>query len=194
MATLDFKLPDVGEGVTEGEIVQWFVAVGDSVAEDDPMVEIMTDKATVTIGAPCDARVERLCFDVGAIAQVGQVILTLELAGASRPPATAVGEIRDQVPGAELFGAKIGNEIEYLQAKALASPATRGVGGRSSAGSSCWRGRASERRGRACGGGSRPDMCVARRAKADRRCAPEDRRAHARVQDDGSALHLCRGV
>ena len=127
MATLDFKLPDVGEGVTEGEIVQWFVAVGDSVAEDDPMVEIMTDKATVTIGAPCDARVERLCFDVGAIAQVGQVILTLELAGASRPPATAVGEIRDQVPGAELFGAKIGNEIEYLQAKALASPATRGL-------------------------------------------------------------------
>ncbi|MGB5546326.1 MAG: biotin/lipoyl-containing protein, partial [Polyangiales bacterium] len=60
MARLDFKLPDIGEGVTEGEIVQWFVAAGDAVVEDEPMVEVMTDKATVTIGAPCDARVERL--------------------------------------------------------------------------------------------------------------------------------------
>ena len=113
MARLDFKLPDIGEGVAEGEIVQWFVGAGDTVGEDDPMVEIMTDKATVTIGAPCDARVERICFEVGAIAQVGEVILTLESDAASnveaaqrssRPPATAVGEIRDQLPGAALFG------------------------------------------------------------------------------------------
>ncbi len=158
MARLDFKLPDVGEGVTEGEIVQWFVAVGDTVAEDDPMVEVMTDKATVTIGAPCDARVERICFEVGAVAQVGQVILTLEPEPASnvsatrrssRPPATAVGEIRDQVPGAGLFqtgaevpgpravprqgqggrdrgaGAEIGSEHAYFDVKPLATPATR---------------------------------------------------------------------
>ena len=83
MARLDFKLPDIGEGVAEGEIVQWFVGAGDTVGEDDPMVEIMTDKATVTIGAPCDARVERICFEVGAIAQVGEVILTLESDAAS---------------------------------------------------------------------------------------------------------------
>ncbi len=103
MSRLDFKLPDVGEGVTEGEIVQWFVAVGDAVAEDDPMVEVMTDKATVTIGAPCEARVERLCFEVGAVARVGQVILTLESElpttvdsprRSSRPPAG-----RDPGPG-----------------------------------------------------------------------------------------------
>ncbi|MDH3653680.1 MAG: 2-oxo acid dehydrogenase subunit E2 [Myxococcales bacterium] len=136
MARLDFKLPDVGEGVTEGEIVQWFVAVGDTVAEDEPMVEVMTDKATVTIGAPCEARVERICFEVGAIAQVGQVILTLEseLASnvdatprSSRPPATAVGEIRDQVPGAGLFQveAGAGTENAHLDAKPLATPATR---------------------------------------------------------------------
>jgi pyruvate dehydrogenase E2 component (dihydrolipoamide acetyltransferase) len=113
MARLDFKLPDIGEGVTEGEIVEWFVRAGDTVVEDDPMVEIMTDKATVTIGAPCDARVEALCFEVGAVAQVGEVILTLESAAASnvdsaqrssRPPATAVGEIQDRLPGAGLFG------------------------------------------------------------------------------------------
>jgi pyruvate dehydrogenase E2 component (dihydrolipoamide acetyltransferase) len=112
MARLDFKLPDIGEGVTEGEIVEWFVGAGDTVGEDDPMVEVMTDKATVTIGAPCDARVETLCFDVGGVAQVGQVILTLESDAASnveaaqrssRPAATAVGEIREQLPGAGLF-------------------------------------------------------------------------------------------
>ena len=134
MARLDFKLPDVGEGVTEGEIVQWFVAVGDTVAEDDPMVEVMTDKATVTIGAPCEARVERLCFEVGAVARVGQVILTLESElssnvdaprRSSRPPATAVGKIRDQVPGAGLFQVGAGAETAYFDAKPLATPATR---------------------------------------------------------------------
>jgi pyruvate dehydrogenase E2 component (dihydrolipoamide acetyltransferase) len=117
MARLDFKLPDIGEGVTEGEIVEWFVRTGDTVAEDDPMVEIMTDKATVTIGAPCDAQVEALCFQVGAVARVGDVILTLESVAASnvgaaqrssRPPATAVGEIQDKLPGAGLFQSGVG--------------------------------------------------------------------------------------
>ncbi len=112
MARLDFKLPDIGEGVTEGEIVEWFVRAGDPVKEDDPMVEIMTDKATVTIGAPCDGRVKELRFEVGSVARVGQVILTLEPAGAtnversqrsSRPPASAVGDIQDSLPGANLF-------------------------------------------------------------------------------------------
>jgi len=137
MARLEFKLPDIGEGVTEGEIVNWFVAVGDELAEDDPMVEIMTDKATVTIGAPCDARVEALLFEVGGVARVGQVILTLESEGApnidsamrsSRPPATAVGELQDELPGARMFADR--NEITtrdeaYFQARPLATPATR---------------------------------------------------------------------
>ncbi len=52
MKTFEFKLPDIGEGVTEGEIVKWLVAPGDQVREDQPIVEVMTDKATVTITAP----------------------------------------------------------------------------------------------------------------------------------------------
>ncbi len=132
MARLDFKLPDVGEGVTEGEIVEWFVSEGDTVAEDDPMVEVMTDKATVTIGAPCEGRVERICFEVGAVAQVGQVILTLEpklgsdadsTRRSSRPPATAVGEIRNRVPGAALFQSPSSTSASV--AKPLATPAVR---------------------------------------------------------------------
>ncbi len=133
MARLDFKLPDMGEGVTEGEIVEWFVGPGDTLDEDDPMVEVMTDKATVTIGAPCDAQVVKVCFAVGAVARVGDVILTLESDAASnvgaaqrssRPPATAVGEIQDRLPGAGLFGGG-GGQNEYFQAKPLATPATR---------------------------------------------------------------------
>ena len=114
MANYQFKLPDVGEGVTEGEIVEWHVKVGDVVAEDDPMVEVMTDKATVTIGAPRAGRIAAIHFDVGAMAQVGQVIVEIADAdGAaepartpprkSEPAATAVGDIREGLPGSNFF-------------------------------------------------------------------------------------------
>ena len=56
MSKFEFKLPDIGEGVAEGEIVNWLVNDGDGVNEDQEMVEVMTDKATVTIGAPRPAR------------------------------------------------------------------------------------------------------------------------------------------
>ena len=104
MGLLEFRLPDIGEGVSEGEIVEWFVHQGDSVTEDTPIVEVMTDKATVTIGAPCDGRVVELRFEVGAVAEVGQVLFVLEPANelglrqareSSRPPASAVGEISE---------------------------------------------------------------------------------------------------
>ncbi|MBW2507391.1 MAG: 2-oxo acid dehydrogenase subunit E2 [Deltaproteobacteria bacterium] len=128
MDLLDFRLPDIGEGVSEGEIIEWFVHKGDSVTEDDPMVEVMTDKATVTIGAPCDGRVVELRFEVGAIAKVGQVLFVLEPASepgarqageSSRPPASAVGEISDALPGATLLGRG------EAQTRPLATPATR---------------------------------------------------------------------
>ena len=107
MARVQFRLPDIGEGVTEGEIVEWFVSAGDRVAEDDPMVEVMTDKATVTIGAPCDARIEALHVEIGEVAKVGQIILTIESeARKSTPAATAVGKLEDEVAGADLFSAK----------------------------------------------------------------------------------------
>ena len=110
---VDFRLPDIGEGITEGEIVEWFVAVGERVQEDDPMVEVMTDKATVTIGAPCDGEIAALHFDVGATAKVGEVILSISASATSsrsssahprhQPSATAVGALEDTLPGARLF-------------------------------------------------------------------------------------------
>src|SRR6185437_16084787 len=67
MARWEFKLPDVGEGVTEGEIVGWLIKPGDLVKEDQPMVEVMTDKATVTITAPKGGTVVETRGKVGEI-------------------------------------------------------------------------------------------------------------------------------
>jgi pyruvate dehydrogenase E2 component (dihydrolipoamide acetyltransferase) len=123
MAQLEFKLPDIGEGVTEGEIVEWHVSSGDRVDEDDPMVEVMTDKATVTIGAPKPGVIQEVRYDVGATAQVGEVIVVMDTeageqasaeqpasangdGGSSQPEpsgATAVGDIREGVPGSNYF-------------------------------------------------------------------------------------------
>ncbi len=66
MARFEFRLPDIGEGVAEGEVVAWHVKPGDIVKEDDPMVEVMTDKATVTIGAPKSGKIVELGGAVGA--------------------------------------------------------------------------------------------------------------------------------
>ena len=56
----DFKLPDLGEGLTEGEVARWLVAEGQEIAEDDPLVEIQTDKATVEIPSPAAGVVSRI--------------------------------------------------------------------------------------------------------------------------------------
>src|ERR1700761_1546680 len=82
MAKYEFKLPDIGEGVAEGEIVNWVVQAGDDVTENQEMVEVMTDKATVTIGAPKAGKVSELRFKVGDTVPVGQVLVVFETGGA----------------------------------------------------------------------------------------------------------------
>ena len=74
---LDFKLPDIGEGIAEGEIVKWLVKLGDSVAEHQPVVEVMTDKATVEIPAPQAGRILELRAKEGDIVPVGSVLFVL---------------------------------------------------------------------------------------------------------------------
>lgn len=78
MARFEFRLPDIGEGIHEGEVVSWHVRPGDRVHEHDPMVDVMTDKTTVTIGAPRDGRIEELRADVGATAKVGEVLVVID--------------------------------------------------------------------------------------------------------------------
>jgi pyruvate dehydrogenase E2 component (dihydrolipoamide acetyltransferase) len=79
MARWEFKLPDIGEGITEGEIVGWLVKPGDAVKEDQPMVEVMTDKATVTITAPKAGSVVETRGQVGEIVAVHAVLVVFEL-------------------------------------------------------------------------------------------------------------------
>ncbi|HTM23067.1 MAG TPA: dihydrolipoamide acetyltransferase family protein [Kofleriaceae bacterium] len=74
----EFHLPDIGEGVIEGEIVAWKVAEGDTVALDQPMVEIMTDKATVEIPSPRAGRIAKINYQAGQICPVGKVLVVIE--------------------------------------------------------------------------------------------------------------------
>src|SRR5947207_6688744 len=75
------KLPDLGEGGTEAEIVAWHVKVGDTIREEDPLVDIMTDKATVEIPAPATGTVIALNGAPGERRPVGSELATLEVAG-----------------------------------------------------------------------------------------------------------------
>src|SRR2546425_11124591 len=81
MAQFDFKLPDIGEGVVEGEIVKWLVKAGDQIVEDQPLVEGMTDKATVTIPSPRRGKVVRTVGREGDIGKVHSTLGGLELEG-----------------------------------------------------------------------------------------------------------------
>jgi 2-oxoisovalerate dehydrogenase E2 component (dihydrolipoyl transacylase) len=76
-----FKLPDVGEGTAEAEIVAWHIKPGDSIAEDQPIVDVMTDKATVEIPAPAAGKVLSLKGTPGEMLSVGSAILVLEVEG-----------------------------------------------------------------------------------------------------------------
>ena len=83
MSTVDLKLPDIGEGVTEGEMVSWLVGEGDQVEADQPVAEIMTDKATVEVPAPDAGTISKLIAKEGDTIPVGQVMLTMEVGAAS---------------------------------------------------------------------------------------------------------------
>ncbi len=82
----EFKLPDLGEGLTEGEIARWLVAEGDEVAEDQPLVEIATDKTTVEIPSPAGGKVAQILVGEGEDVPVGTLLVVI---GADAAPRTA---------------------------------------------------------------------------------------------------------
>ncbi len=73
-----FKLPDLGEGIAEVEVVEWLVREGDVVQEDQPLAEVETDKALVEISSPRAGRIHRLCARAGEVLPVGQVLLEID--------------------------------------------------------------------------------------------------------------------
>ncbi len=73
----EFRLPDLGEGLTEGEVARWLVEVGQEIAEDDPLVEVQTDKATVEIPSPASGKVARILVAEGEVVAVGTVLVVI---------------------------------------------------------------------------------------------------------------------
>src|SRR5688572_31957444 len=94
----DFYMPDIGEGVVEGEIVSWKVKVGDRVKLDQPIVEVMTDKATVELPSPRAGVITKINYKDGDICPVGKVLVTIAEDGEApskdngHPPAPAHGK------------------------------------------------------------------------------------------------------
>jgi pyruvate dehydrogenase E2 component (dihydrolipoamide acetyltransferase) len=132
-----FHLPDIGEGVVEGEIVGWKVKVGDRVKMDQPIVEIMTDKATVEIPSPRAGIIAKINFADGQICPVGQVLLVIDedgVASATAPTTAhvAVNKAPEHSPAPEstLAAATGRPAIEVVdmtgsRTRVLATPATR---------------------------------------------------------------------
>ena len=143
MGTYAFKLPDIGEGVVEGEVVEWMVSVGDTVKEDDPILSVMTDKATVEIPSPVDGKVTKIIGEPGDILPVGEVCIEFEVDGAgnassstdeAKPTPEPVAEpapVKEEVkpePVAEKAPEPVAAPAPVARAagtKALASPAVR---------------------------------------------------------------------
>jgi pyruvate dehydrogenase E2 component (dihydrolipoamide acetyltransferase) len=118
-------LPDIGEGVVEAEIQKWFVKLGDEVREDQPLVEVMTDKATVTIPSPRHGRVTRLHYEEGQLAKVHHPLLELELAD----PSLQASEVKATTANstAVTAAAKVSPGDEFALRKALATPSVRAM-------------------------------------------------------------------
>ena len=81
MAKFIFNMPDVGEGVAEAEVVEWHVNVGDAVEEDQHLVDVMTDKATIDIESPVTGKVVEVAGEAGDTISVGAMLLVIEIEG-----------------------------------------------------------------------------------------------------------------
>src|SRR5213593_1493147 len=118
----EFRLPDIGEGVVEGEIVKWHVKPGQMVKEDDPLVEVMTVKATVMIPSPRKGKILETRGEEGGIIKVGDIMLTLDTGDGGSAPAPAA----QAAPAAAKAEKKAQPQPEAASGvRALATPAIR---------------------------------------------------------------------
>jgi 2-oxoisovalerate dehydrogenase E2 component (dihydrolipoyl transacylase) len=121
MARYEFKLPDIGEGIAEAEIVAWHVKVGDEIREDQQIADMMTDKATVEMESPVAGKVIELAGEVGDQVPIGSVLAVIETEGADRA-AEPVDDSKDERPladGAVEATPKMAEEIPVTSSSPL---------------------------------------------------------------------------
>jgi len=120
----EFKLPDIGEGVVEGEIVRWLIQPGVRVEEDQPMVEVMTDKANVEIPSPVAGTIVRIVGREGETVRVGEVMVVINgEEDDSIPPAGVPG--RAETASEPETAATVTKELKPAAGRVLATPAVR---------------------------------------------------------------------
>ncbi len=146
MATFTFNLPDIGEGIAEAEIVAWHVKVGDLISEDQPIADMMTDKATVEMESPVSGVVTKVAGDAGDVIAIGSMLVEIETASdvidvshdvpAAKPEPRQIAVVDDQAPQApepavvsmstDVKSPKISEKQEVEKSAAVtASPAVR---------------------------------------------------------------------
>lgn len=139
MSLKDVNLPDIGEGVTEGELVKWLVAIGDSVEADQPVAEMMTDKATVEVPTPIAGVVKEFKASEGDVVLIETALLVLDTAGtsasvsepvtASAPSAPTAPAVANSLPATPAVSAQSGGGVDIhppvADSKVLATPGTR---------------------------------------------------------------------
>jgi len=126
----EFKLPDLGEGLGEGEIARWLVSEGDEIAEDDPLVEIATDKTTVEIPSPAAGKVTQILVPEGAVVPVGTVLVVIGGDGAKAPGRVAQGEPAPRSPREQVRATPLVRRLAQQLGVDLATVAGSGPQGR----------------------------------------------------------------
>jgi len=137
MGTHYYKLPDIGEGVVEAEITAWHVAIGDTVSEEDPIADAMTDKATIELTSPVDGVITSIACEEGDMLAVGAVLVTLEIEGEGQPEPAAEPKVAAEVetapepekpaPASQAEAVPTASVTRAVTSgKVLASPAVRG--------------------------------------------------------------------
>src|SRR5699024_6455090 len=93
-----FKLPDIGEGIAEGEIVKWFVSVGDTINEDDTLLEVQNDKSVEEIPSPVTGKVTNIVVAEGVVANVGDVLVEIDAPGHNNAASVAAPAAAEATP------------------------------------------------------------------------------------------------
>jgi 2-oxoisovalerate dehydrogenase E2 component (dihydrolipoyl transacylase) len=133
MGTYVFKLPDVGEGVAQAEIVAWHVKVGDEIKEDQPLVDVMTEKATVEIGSPVSGKILRRKGETGDMTAVGSELVAIAIPDQVQTPSQAGSTAVETAPAARAppppssprAQATSTAPVQPLKSKPIAAPAVR---------------------------------------------------------------------